>query len=165
MLGVQFKKRLFQPFPYSAILGLEQSNHFERGNTMDMSLFTSFEGRIGRQQWWLGIIALIIIEWIVFMILGMIFGGSMMTGMDPNNPEAAAQALGMMSVPMIIIFLIFLWPSLALYAKRWHDRGKSGWWTLIILIPVIGGIWALIELGFLRGTDGPNLYGPDPLVV
>ena len=130
---------------------------------MDMSLFTSFEGRINRQKWWLGLIALMIVEWIVFIVIGMVFGGGMMAGMDPSNPDAAAAAMGMMSVPLIIIVLIFLWPSLALYAKRWHDRSKSGWWTLIILIPVIGGIWALVELGFLRGAEGPNEYGPDPL--
>ncbi|TGR16409.1 DUF805 domain-containing protein, partial [Mesorhizobium sp. M8A.F.Ca.ET.197.01.1.1] len=48
-------------------------------------------------------------------------------------------------------------------AKRWHDRNKSGWWTLIGLIPIIGGIWLLIELGILEGTRGANQYGPDPL--
>ena len=132
---------------------------------MDMSLFTSFEGRIGRQQWWLGVIALLVVEWIVFLVLGMIFGTGMMTTMDPANPEAAAEAMGAMSLPMIIVTLVFLWPVLALYAKRWHDRGKSGWWTLIGFIPIVGWIWLLVELGFLRGTDGPNHYGPDPLAV
>ncbi|MGQ0485996.1 MAG: DUF805 domain-containing protein [Hyphomicrobiales bacterium] len=66
-------------------------------------------------------------------------------------------------IPLIILVVVFLWPTLAIYAKRWHDRGKSGWWMLIILIPLIGPIWVLIELGFLRGTKGPNHYGPDPL--
>ncbi len=37
----------------------------------------------------------------------------MMTGMDPNNPEAAAQAMGMISIPLIILILLFLWPTLA----------------------------------------------------
>jgi uncharacterized membrane protein YhaH (DUF805 family) len=130
---------------------------------MDLSMFTSFEGRINRQKWWLGLIALVVIEWIVFIVIGMVFGGGMMAGMDPNNPEAAAEAMSTMMIPLGIIGLIFLWPTLALYAKRWHDRGKSGWWTLIALVPVIGGIWILVELGFLRGTDGPNQYGNDPI--
>jgi len=130
---------------------------------MDMSLFTSFEGRINRQKWWLGVIALMILQWIVLIVIAMIFGGNMTAEMDPNNPAASAAAMGMMSTPMLIVILIFLWPSLALYTKRWHDRGKSGWWTLILLIPLIGAIWALVELGFLRGTEGPNQYGNDPL--
>jgi uncharacterized membrane protein YhaH (DUF805 family) len=68
-----------------------------------------------------------------------------------------------MSLPLIILFLLLLWPSICLYAKRWHDRDKSGWWSLIGLIPIIGGLWMLIELGFLRGTDGPNRFGPNPI--
>ena len=47
--------------------------------------------------------------------------------------------------------------------KRWHDRDKSGWMVLILLIPLLGWLWSLIELGFLRGTEGENRFGPDPL--
>jgi uncharacterized membrane protein YhaH (DUF805 family) len=132
---------------------------------MSMALFTCFEGRINRQKWWLGTIVLIIIQWIAFVSIGVMMGPGWIAGMDPTDPVVTAQAMTRMSMPMFIVGLVFLWPSLALYAKRWHDRGKSGWWTLIILIPVIGGIWALIELGFLRGTEGPNGYGSDPLIV
>jgi uncharacterized membrane protein YhaH (DUF805 family) len=130
---------------------------------MDMSLFTSFEGRINRQKWWLGLIVLVIIQWIFYIVIGMIFGGGMMINLNPEDPEAVRQAMGALMIPLLILILIFLWPTLAIYAKRWHDRGKSGWWTLIILIPLIGPIWSLVELGFLRGSEGPNQYGPDPL--
>jgi uncharacterized membrane protein YhaH (DUF805 family) len=106
---------------------------------------------------------LIVAEWIIAVVLGMLVGGNLMVQVDPANPAATTQALGMLTIPMFIVALIFLWPSLALYTKRWHDRGKSGWWTLILLIPLIGAVWALVELGFLRGTEGPNEYGGDPL--
>jgi uncharacterized membrane protein YhaH (DUF805 family) len=46
------------------------------------------------------------------------------------------------------------------YIKRFHDRDKTGWWVLIGLIPLIGPLWLLIELGFLKGTDGANRFGP-----
>ena len=62
-----------------------------------------------------------------------------------------------------IVSIAMIYPAIMLYAKRWHDRGKSGWWTLIVLVPIIGGLWILVELGFLKGTDGTNQYGPDPL--
>jgi uncharacterized membrane protein YhaH (DUF805 family) len=68
-------------------------------------------------------------------------------------------------LPFTILSLVFLYPILAIYAKRWHDRDKSGWWSLIALVPIIGGIWIFIELGCLRGADGPNQYGPDPLRI
>ncbi|MBL8894333.1 MAG: DUF805 domain-containing protein [Rhizobiales bacterium] len=123
-------------------------------------LLTSFEGRINRAKWWLGLVILVIVQWIVWYIVAMTMGIDMMAANDPAQMEEMMMGLG---IPILIISLIFLYPSLALYTKRWHDRGKSGWWTLIILIPLIGGIWALIELGILRGTIGPNQYGPDPL--
>ena len=68
-----------------------------------------------------------------------------------------------MGVVGVVAGLASIYPIIALYAKRWHDRGKSGWWTLIGLIPIIGGLWILIELGFLKGTYGSNQYGPDPV--
>ena len=61
----------------------------------------------------------------------------------------------------LVIVLAAVWIGLAVGVKRYHDRGKSGWWVLIALVPVIGGLWYLIECGFLRGTIGPNAYGPD----
>jgi uncharacterized membrane protein YhaH (DUF805 family) len=130
------------------------------------NLFLSFEGRINRQPFWLGLLVMMIITWILEFILFAIFGVSLMPA-DPNvSPEAAAAAMDMMSkmaLPLGILILITLWPALAIYTKRWHDRDKSGWWSLILFIPFIGALWFLIELGFLRGTDGPNRFGNDRL--
>ena len=63
----------------------------------------------------------------------------------------------------LIVALAAIYPAIALYAKRWHDRDKSGWWTLIVLVPIVGPIWILVELGILEGTRGDNRFGPDPL--
>jgi uncharacterized membrane protein YhaH (DUF805 family) len=129
------------------------------------NLFTSFQGRISRQPFWLGVLALFIVQWVASLILGSVLGVSMMAQVDPNmTPEQAmAQSMSGMG-PLLIISLIFLYPALAIYTKRWHDRNKSGWWSLILIVPVIGIIWFLVECGFLRGTDGSNDYGPDPIV-
>ena len=64
---------------------------------------------------------------------------------------------------VICVTLISLWVSIATDVKRYHDRDKTGWWVLVVLIPVVGFVWLLVECGFLRGTTGPNRYGPDPL--
>jgi uncharacterized membrane protein YhaH (DUF805 family) len=111
-------------------------------------LLTSFEGRIGRQQMWMGIIVLMVVS-LIATVLDMLFGT-----MDQET------GIGIISG---LVTLISIYPAVALYAKRWHDRGKSGWWTLIIFVPLIGFIWWLVECGFLRGTEGPNQYGPDPV--
>lgn len=121
--------------------------------------FISFNGRIPRMTFWLSILILIVIQWILFAL----FGGMAMMNLDPADPAAAEQMMSNMW-PIWIISLVFLWPSLAIYAKRWHDRDKSGWWSLILFVPLIGFIWFLVECGFLRGTEGPNRFGPDPIV-
>ena len=59
--------------------------------------------------------------------------------------------------------LLFVWPSLAIYAKRLHDRNLSAWWVLISFLPVIGNAWLIVTLGILRGSEGENRYGPDPI--
>jgi uncharacterized membrane protein YhaH (DUF805 family) len=45
--------------------------------------------------------------------------------------------------------------------RRLHDTDRSGWWILIALIPIIGGIWLLV-LMILEGTAGENKFGPSP---
>jgi hypothetical protein len=65
-------------------------------------------------------------------------------------------------VDMIFAILI-IWPSLAVQAKRWHDLDKSAWWICINFIPILGSIWAFIELGFRKGTAGENRFDPDTL--
>jgi len=134
---------------------------------MNLQTFTSFNGRIPRKTFWLAILVMIVITWILEFILFALFGASMMS-VDPNaTPEAQAmaaqEAMSGMMLPLGILILLTIWPSLAIYTKRWHDRDKSGWWSLIGLVPLIGGIWMIVELGFLRGTEGPNRFGPDPI--
>ena len=64
----------------------------------------------------------------------------------------------------IIFFLyavaVFL-PGLAVNIRRLHDIGKSGWWYLIYLIPIIGGIW-LTVLMCLDSEPGENQWGENP---
>lgn len=128
------------------------------------NLYTSFESRLNRQPFWMGLLVLFVVQWILMLIFGAALGTSMMGGMDPNlPPEEAVAMMWKAMTPLIIISLLFLYPVLAVYTKRWHDRDKSGWWTLIMFVPVIGGIWLIVELGFLRGTEGANRFGPDPL--
>ncbi|SFB04501.1 MULTISPECIES: DUF805 domain-containing protein [unclassified Bacillus (in: firmicutes)] len=57
--------------------------------------------------------------------------------------------------------LAVLLPTLAVGARRLHDTGKSGWWQLITLIPIIGAIILLVF--FVKDSDpGDNKFGPNP---
>ena len=58
--------------------------------------------------------------------------------------------------------LLVCWVVLAVSVKRCHDRGRSGWFLLANLIPVVGSLWVLVELGFQPAAEAGNRYEPDP---
>jgi uncharacterized membrane protein YhaH (DUF805 family) len=71
--------------------------------------------------------------------------------------------LGLHSKPLgLIFYLVTLVPTLAVGARRLHDTGRSAWWLLLWLVPLIGWIVLLIWL-CTKGSNGYNGYGPDPL--
>lgn len=82
---------------------------------------------------------------------------------EPKLGLGASISMTMATVLQWVWGVLQTWASLAIAVKRAHDRGRSGWFVLVGLIPIVGGLWLLVELGFLKGTDGDNAYGPDPL--
>lgn len=68
---------------------------------------------------------------------------------------ATAGALG------LIYALAVLIPGVAVTIRRLHDTGRSGWWLLIALVPVVGAI-ALLVFMALDSEPGPNDHGPNP---
>ncbi len=107
-------------------------------------IFFSYKGRIPRRMFWFygvgGMLGLGTIGWALLTIAGV--------------PDSRADRW---------VWLALVWPITAISAKRWHDAGKSGWWALWCLVPVIGTIVTLLANGFMHGTRGPNAYGePQP---
>ena len=134
-------------------------------------LLSSFEGRISRKTFWIGIAVLLVAELLGYLIAQALQGDRLAA----------------------IVDLAFVYPEFAIAAKRAHDRDLPIW----ILIVFFGGgaaldlltvlelsgakdqpslislmiavpftvllVALLIELGFRRGTVGPNQYGPDPV--
>lgn len=113
----------------------------------------SFNGRMRRGQYWAcalgsGVVLMVVIG--IAAALSAAVGG---------GPEAGPSPI--FGVLVVLAYPALLWSSFALQAKRWHDRGKSGWWALLGFVP-LANIWVMIEVGFLAGTPGPNDYGPPP---
>jgi len=135
-------------------------------------LLNSFEGRIGRQTFWIAMGAVAVVNVLACYVAQEIAGDRLSA----------------------IIDLAFTYPEFAIAAKRCRDRNLPLWllaiffvanglldllsvigWagtsdepsmvSLVIALPfTVFGIALLVELGFRRGTKGPNPYGPDPLM-
>jgi uncharacterized membrane protein YhaH (DUF805 family) len=75
-------------------------------------------------------------------------------------PIVLLAILGQQEVIVVntIIMLCLVWISFAVIIKRLHDINKSGWWSLIVLIPILGGL-ATLALGFMKGSQGENDFG------
>ena len=101
----------------------------------------SFEGRMRRRDYWLYSVPILIL-----LMPTLFYSG--------GNPLLDALSMA------ISLFTVFA--SMALNIKRLKDRNKSPWWILLTFVPIIGPVFALVELGMFDGTEGPNQYGPDP---
>ncbi|MGI3210711.1 DUF805 domain-containing protein [Roseovarius tibetensis] len=58
--------------------------------------------------------------------------------------------------------LAVLLPGIAVAVRRLHDVDRSGWWYLLVLIPVLGSLILIFAFFVHRGTTGENRFGPDP---
>ncbi len=112
------------------------------------------QGRIRRRDYWLWSIG-VVIAYIVIYIAVAVMTGSLSRLADDETPLPLLLTQLVLTIPSI-------WIGACLGAKRWHDRDKSGWMYLILLIPIVGPIWTFVECGCLDGTKGPNKYGPSP---
>jgi uncharacterized membrane protein YhaH (DUF805 family) len=124
-----------------------------------MQSLVQLSGRVNRAKFWLVHIAMWIVRQSWF---GAVLGSAAMS----SDPQAALQSVGVVGgLILLVVYILALWIGLAIAAKRWHDRNKSAWWILIVFVPAVGGLWYLIECGFLKGTPGTNGYGADPLAA
>ena len=122
-------------------------------------LFTSFQGRINRKPFWLALIALSVISMVAFYAVSAIFGTWIPTG-EAGGYTISFSPIGW--ILMAVLYIALIWAGVAMGVKRLHDRNRSGWFYLLLLVPILN-IWMFIEIYFLRGTDGTNRFGDDPL--
>lgn len=107
-----------------------------------------FEGRISRSTFWLCALAVALLDIALWLVTG--------NWIRQTYPEAAALAKpggGLLAVglPLLIAAVLSVWAGLALKVKRLHDRGRSGFWLLAGLVPVLGWLWLFWEVGLAPG--------------
>lgn len=105
-----------------------------------LRLFASRSGRLRRRTYWWAALALTIVFAAFFALIEKI-----------ANRETT-----------LLLYPFFLWGAAVLMIKRLHDRDRSAWWLLLLLVPVLGPLWIFLALAFGRGTRGENRYGEDP---
>jgi uncharacterized membrane protein YhaH (DUF805 family) len=101
--------------------------------------YVGFSGRARRTEFWVFVLVNAVVQ-AVLSIVG--------NAMDNN-------------VLLSIYSLLVLLPTIAVWVRRLHDTGRSGFWLFIGLIPIVGFI-VLLVFALIPGAQGPNQYGPDP---
>jgi uncharacterized membrane protein YhaH (DUF805 family) len=114
-----------------------------------MKKYVVFSGRARRTEYWMFVLINTIFT-IVAMVLDNVLGTT-----------SADKKSGLFSG---LFGLATLLPSVAVYVRRLHDVGKSGWWMFIGLIPIIGAIY-LFVLTVTDSQDGYNEYGENPRLL
>ena len=141
-------------------------------------LLFSFQGRLNRAKYWSAALIYLAVSIVCFVIVPGISSAISSTGVLNSYLLVAI---------FVIVGLLMIWSSIAVGIKRLHDRDQSGWWMLVFwgvntivsllqkaaatpsskIILDIGSlavtVWVIVELGCLRGTQGPNRFGSDPL--
>jgi uncharacterized membrane protein YhaH (DUF805 family) len=102
--------------------------------------YADFSGRARRREYWMFVLVNLVIS-CVLAGLGYV-----------------SNAFNVLSY---IYALAVLVPSFAVGWRRLHDTGRSGWWMLIGLIPLVGAI-ILIVFFLQDSAPGDNQYGPNP---
>jgi uncharacterized membrane protein YhaH (DUF805 family) len=113
-----------------------------------LSKYAVFEGRARRMEYWMFALISFVVSIAIGFGVGFVGG---MLGLDQN-------VLMMLSFAYSLAVLI---PSLAVSVRRMHDTGRSGWWLLIILVPIIGAI-VLLVFSLQDSQQGTNAYGRNP---
>ena len=101
--------------------------------------FADFTGRARRKEYWM-----FTLSYFIFSILLAVINVMLID----------------IGVFYIVITLGLIIPSISIAARRLHDTGRSGWWQLIALIPLIGSIIFIVFL--VQDSEEDNIYGVNP---
>ncbi|MBO4254267.1 DUF805 domain-containing protein [Streptomyces griseorubiginosus] len=104
--------------------------------------YAVFNGRARRKEYWM----YTLFVGIIYVVLSVL---------------SVATKSSAFSILLVIFWLAILLPSLAVGVRRLHDTGRSGWWLLFGIVPLVGGI-TLLVFTCLDSEPGQNKYGPNP---
>jgi uncharacterized membrane protein YhaH (DUF805 family) len=106
--------------------------------------YVDFSGRARRSELWFFVLFNVIVGVVASIIDGIL-------GTRSGYGYGVVQSLASLAL---------LLPNLAVGARRLHDTGRSAWWLLIALIPLVGAI--ILIVFYVQDSQGDNQYGPSP---
>ncbi|HEX6741469.1 MAG TPA: DUF805 domain-containing protein [Sphingomicrobium sp.] len=116
--------------------------------------YAEFDGRSPRSEyWWFFLLQLAL--WTIALVPLLVAIGTAEQSAEPGA------GFWIFLVLAVVLALGLFIPSLAVQVRRLHDQDLSGWLVLLFFIPYVGGIIAIVFM-CIRGTSGPNRFGPDP---
>ena len=115
---------------------------FQQAVASGFSNYVTFSGRACRSEFW---------YFQLFLVIGTIVC------------MALDYALNFEFLYILFSLATFL-PDIAVNARRLHDIGRSGWWQLLVLVPLVGWIWLLVW-ACRRGEPMANRFGPPPILA
>lgn len=115
-------------------------------------LLFSYDGQIGIKQFWLGLFSVLASTVALATIVGIVLGiGLALCGANAETQEFAALA------GTVVVVGYAVCTQLAVTVKRCKDRGRSGWYALLTLIPFVGLVWLVVDLGLQRGASDQKI--------
>jgi len=130
----------------------DQSNINSKRNWLELcvqyfnraiSRFARFGGRASRAEYWYFFLSVLLLN-VLFTLLGLVFSESVL-----------GELIEVLSSVFLLLVLV---PSISIGVRRLHDVSKSGWWYLLILVPLIGPLF-LLYWAIQAGDAGVNAYG------
>ena len=109
------------------------------------SKYATFSGRARRSEYWYFALFYALVDLVIVGVLGAVLG---------TDSKIYTIINGIFGLAMLL-------PNLSVTARRLHDIGKSGWWMLIELVPIVGVILMIVWCA-KDSEPGDNEYGPNP---
>jgi uncharacterized membrane protein YhaH (DUF805 family) len=117
--------------------------NFQEATQSGFQNYVNFQDRAQRSAYWYWVLFAFIVGTVANILDTVIFRG-------------------WFSPLSILTTLVLILPGIAVSVRRLHDMDRSGWWMLLLFIPIVGAIILIIWF-CMRGTAGSNRFGPDPL--
>jgi signal peptidase I len=129
-------------------------------NISPRAAFFSFRGRISRSRYWeCSVLVNIAIGILIYAASVLFF---QIAGAVRESPGAHDHPPIMFVAVAVALYALALWVGLALQAKRLHDRGRTGWFVVLNVVPILGPLVLAIDTFLLPGQPESNRYGPAP---